>query len=336
MNFTQPSDFQFVQGANIDDQHPYGDLDRIEIDNDIMPVRTSEEKKRLRGIDIAFLMEAVEERARAIGLGEKDWTFSRNITLEQVNSIIGRLNEILNVNEGTQSVYYFDVDKFRKINNTTYTGEDPRDFYLEKVNRLTINPVSDSTILLSKIDELFECVKDLQFIYRGRIHTLWYEGSKMATIDTVESRGSQTDTQIRNFSGKVFYANCSYYDDVSTPHTTSKFQCHSTSGYFEDEGLKVTNDFDKSFADGKCVIFVFLEKILYPSFQAESHHTLALSDVEDGRATSYRNLVSIAEMMRQYWGSPPEGTKWDVYTGMFLPQKTMELRDRTRWDVEQN
>lgn len=58
MNFSGPEDFKYVTG----------DLSAIEIDNDIMPVRSGSYKNKLRGMDIAFLMEAVEERARIIGL----------------------------------------------------------------------------------------------------------------------------------------------------------------------------------------------------------------------------------------------------------------------------
>ena len=85
MNFKGPADFKYVSG----------ELSEIEIDNDIMPVRSPDASHRLRGIDIAFLMEAVEERARLIGLEGKTFTFSKKITLQQVNEIIARYNEIV-------------------------------------------------------------------------------------------------------------------------------------------------------------------------------------------------------------------------------------------------
>lgn len=97
MNFTSPSDFQYVTGANIDATHPCGDMNRIEIDNDIMPVRATEYKRKLRGIDIAFLMEATEELARASNLLEGDvpsqetFEFSRCVKSLQIENIINRL-----------------------------------------------------------------------------------------------------------------------------------------------------------------------------------------------------------------------------------------------------
>ena len=48
------ADYEYVTGANVDDEHPHGDLDRIQIDGNIMPVRGD---NAVRGEDIAFLME---------------------------------------------------------------------------------------------------------------------------------------------------------------------------------------------------------------------------------------------------------------------------------------
>lgn len=69
---TSLDDYLFVTGANVDADHPHGDLDRIIIDGDIMPLRTGttatgvDRKKLLRGEDLAFLMEAVNERMEII------------------------------------------------------------------------------------------------------------------------------------------------------------------------------------------------------------------------------------------------------------------------------
>ena len=76
MNFVGPGDFQFVTG----------DLSFIEIDNDIMPKRSASRKYEIRGMDIAFLMEAIEERARAIGNSDKSQTFSKTISAGQTEA----------------------------------------------------------------------------------------------------------------------------------------------------------------------------------------------------------------------------------------------------------
>lgn len=67
-------DYKFVRGANIDAEHPHGDLDRIIINGEIMPLRSGlspttgvERKRILRGEDVAFLNEAVAGRYKASG-----------------------------------------------------------------------------------------------------------------------------------------------------------------------------------------------------------------------------------------------------------------------------
>ena len=54
-----PVEFQFVQDANVDADHPHGDLDRIDCDVELLPDRNGNE---LFGHDVAFLYEAVAER----------------------------------------------------------------------------------------------------------------------------------------------------------------------------------------------------------------------------------------------------------------------------------
>ncbi len=68
-------EYEYVTGADVDEAHPHGDLDRIVIDGGIMPLRTGDTGKKdkdgnaiprqkiLRGEDVAFLMEAVMQRS---------------------------------------------------------------------------------------------------------------------------------------------------------------------------------------------------------------------------------------------------------------------------------
>lgn len=72
--------YEFVTGANIDADHPHGDLDRILINGEIMPLRSEGHKRDLRGEDIAFLAEAVNERRKSLGYPKNTYNFSRNIT----------------------------------------------------------------------------------------------------------------------------------------------------------------------------------------------------------------------------------------------------------------
>jgi hypothetical protein len=62
-------DYEYVVGDNIDDEHPHGDMDRILINGEIMPLRTGvstttgvERKRILRGEDVCFLLEWLLQR----------------------------------------------------------------------------------------------------------------------------------------------------------------------------------------------------------------------------------------------------------------------------------
>lgn len=82
---TDVSEYLFVTGENIDADHPHGDLDRIIIDGDIMPLRTGttltgvSRKNLLRGEDPAFLMEAACERETAADVSVIPAIFTRKV-----------------------------------------------------------------------------------------------------------------------------------------------------------------------------------------------------------------------------------------------------------------
>lgn len=71
---TSAAEYEYVVGADVDEAHPHGDLDRIQIDGEVMPKRTGDtgmadadgnaipRTKILRGEDVAFLMEAALQR----------------------------------------------------------------------------------------------------------------------------------------------------------------------------------------------------------------------------------------------------------------------------------
>lgn len=66
--------YEYVIGESVNEAHPHGDLDRIVIDGEVMPLRTGDtgnfdkdgnaisRQKIMRGEDIAFLIEAVAQR----------------------------------------------------------------------------------------------------------------------------------------------------------------------------------------------------------------------------------------------------------------------------------
>lgn len=102
MSITKPEDLLFVEGANVDTEHPLGDLNRIDWSLPIMPLRTGNtdvkdedgeyvpKKKILAGIDKAFLIEALNERnyARYPNWVIAKETFSRAIESDWLNRIV--------------------------------------------------------------------------------------------------------------------------------------------------------------------------------------------------------------------------------------------------------
>ena len=87
---SRASDYVFVTGANVDVEHPHGDLDRISITGDIMP-NLPLDPYPFRGEDIAFLTEAARERAFPTFENKTYSTFSRKIQKSQVDFILNTI-----------------------------------------------------------------------------------------------------------------------------------------------------------------------------------------------------------------------------------------------------
>ena len=90
---TSAEEYERVVGADIDEAHPHGDLDRILIDGEVMMKRGGDtgnedadgkpipRMKTLRGEDVAYLMEFVaQRRAPDPILQVQRWQFSKTIT----------------------------------------------------------------------------------------------------------------------------------------------------------------------------------------------------------------------------------------------------------------
>lgn len=127
--------YEYVIGADVDEAHPHGDLDRIVIDGEVMPLRTGDtgktdkdgnaisRQKILRGEDIAFLLEAFYQRyycnwcaevvgwswetSTATGTTEKKFmtqandkfvqgTFSHKVSRSQLNRMRNILDSVCN------------------------------------------------------------------------------------------------------------------------------------------------------------------------------------------------------------------------------------------------
>ena len=323
MNFSSPSDFQYVQGANIDEQHPYGDLNRIEIDNYIMPVRNTEDKRKLRGIDIAFLMEAVEERARAIGLEDKSWTFSRNITLEQVNEIIKRYNDIVSVEKD----YIFHAEAFIKgdIDSVVGTIYDYTDntqvenmLIREKIGALT-----DPKLILNAVGNIFDSIAGMRF-YQTRYQNssdndLKNENATGVIIDWWSGGNYPQDdaNEALNYIGLgVLYYASSTNEPFNNVGAIAKLSS-GTPTYQGDIGL---HDYAKSIN----YLNVYSSYRIY----AEMGRRAAIFPL-DNRTLSFSDVIGLAENV--FSTMPSTHVNFNIY---MIGRPIYELRDRTRWDVE--
>ena len=168
-----------------------------------MPVRNTENKRKLRGIDIAFLMEAVEERARFVGLEGKTFTFSRNITLEQVNEIIGRYNEIAQHDASSgNNGKLMDCDKLRQYEN----GETGVWIMTEcRLNPEELDEITDASLLQQTISNLYENVSKMCAIQRAQFRNLYQNTISNSTceITPVRTQGKFYDALRNNIINAI-------------------------------------------------------------------------------------------------------------------------------------
>ncbi len=341
MNFTKPQDFQYVQGANIDGAHPYGDLNRIEIDNDIMPVRNTEDKRKLRGIDIAFLMEAVEERARARGLEGETFTFSRNITLSQVNAIIDRWNEIVDEEwEGDSylwnHVLWMDKEKLEEnIEGVVNFYPAYRD---SRFKPIKFSHVSDDDILIETVSNLFTEVGKMQLLTNAGIMLIQHfthTGCNLTFVQHGEFDEQATEeitSFIRGNSipfihyGKRFRSNV----ESRTP-TIAYGKVNSISVDSIEYGM---NDYFKGFYNNKALF-----EFIYEDGYGTSHTKIGFADTIKESEKETIDCDALKKLALDYISSTgyqvtQTGYATGIYCEYILP--IFELRDRTRWDVEED
>lgn len=81
-----------------------GDLDKITIDNEVMPNRQGLAQKMIRGVDIAFLLESVEERSRAQEAVITQRRFSRIPWYDQLDIVFDGLQKTNSSSHNTGSI----------------------------------------------------------------------------------------------------------------------------------------------------------------------------------------------------------------------------------------
>lgn len=169
MNFTGVGSFDFVTG----------DLSEIAIDNNIMPVRSGDAAKHLRGMDIAFIKEAIEERRRAVEKSAASPSFSAGIAASQVDGIDAQLRDMFyDADDEWEWLDGFpstSVNGYREFTPSTY-GDIPVsmsgwNFGVNRVQKpTTAGSVStDDDLLVSQISAMFSKVGACKIFTKPRV-----------------------------------------------------------------------------------------------------------------------------------------------------------------------
>lgn len=199
-------DYEYVIGADVDDDHPHGDMDMIIINGEIMPLRTGasettgvEKKRILRGEDVVFLMEWARQRIAAIDIVKAagssevsyDWVahfketfteygaFTRLVSAAQMARLFfvnpDDAGTELNVTYYSRFVAASALAKKVVVPTATQTSPLERcvtDFDMKKVEELGIDfPAfaSGDALSLAKMSALFEvaaAAQDMALAYR--------------------------------------------------------------------------------------------------------------------------------------------------------------------------
>ena len=323
MNFSSPSDFLFVSG----------DLDKIVIDNEIMPLRTGIDREHLRGMDIAFLMEAVEERARQKGLPGKTHAFTVDLSADQVNDIIDRYNDIVAdeaddfIPATTGAVCWVDTDALDE--------EMPSDTFcvgvLRKCRRkLTeLSRMSDGELLADKVEELFDAIGALNTLSKNVIDLhpiISYQTSEIVVLNS----GHNVSDVISNIKTNIEGSGHLSYECVKNPdpfgrEKTAEVYGYATSARIENLDFGLT-DYDKGLYKNSAMFDIYL-------VTEESKNETRYFELVDGMVQEQTVLDYIERRMETFPKrvSGEHAGAYYFYLDDCMP--IVSLRDRTRWDV---
>lgn len=360
-----------------------GDLDGILIDGDIMPLRTGDtgkfdknddpisRKNLLRGEDICFLKEAIEERRRAVGKTDDNPVFSKKISTAQITETDTKLRDIEYDNPwpGDPSNYYrpwewIDSVPDTTIDATTSTLPDTatyRYFNMSGWNEFGVDRIVspspldlDGKLNAADISSMFASVDEYEYFVESAI------------------AGVHDKTHTFSISKTNLGGNYQYYSDLCSGYVDS--WCHSPGKYLYDRHCMALNDhgvrryagwegiinsvstpaYANEYAKA-CRIFGVFElasSVSYgvpgQSYDSESlTHVYRLKYINDGFSVDSSRLVSIVQGLKNelVLKSPSETMGYasttdslaDFTANVFLSATfpVYELRDRTRWAEEE-
>lgn len=340
MNFSTPDDFRYLSG----------DLSSIVIDNDIMPKRASNEKCFIRGMDIAFLMEATEERRKSIdgesyNVNDDKKSFSYRILqsqLKEVSEQLEKFNENQKAENNISSLWLKNTD----LTDVHKKSSQPISFK-DAVNKLEAEnngfpKFEDITLIQDDIDSLYTYIKKLNYStgigYNDTVSKFLYSespipyksegsGKDYATLNQEIEKGfTEKSLHITEINAPVGYYQGTIYIEVKK--TDSQGNTTQVKAYLSDDITFMLCSVDKIVGKiTKCLMYVFTENC-----GGRGKHLVQI-DVEKRGNYYVIDSSKIVQKAKQCIDatSPTFSYKYAVAATTVFFDPIVEIDDRTKW-----
>ena len=352
MNFTSPADFLYVDGYKIDAQHKYGDLDRIEIDNNIMPLRTGDDSGKIRGIDIAFALEAIAERCKCIGSQLSNFHFSLSLSKSEIlqahnafvdvlldeNSYVAKDGRCLlngSINLESNKVYEFNdsQEAYNLIFNAIYRKTSIKRVDVEKeITRLNIQNLYDN------IESANYWMRN-RFLGSDRDNDFWYKD--LGEIQVIRHSGPNWENMFNGNTSSVW----GYFIHQSSLSEVSMLEWKVIGG-FKLKGGGFTQIFSEEQSEyKKAVRYLVFGRVDFenanvnPTEYTQKTFLYLFDSLQGTDATAVDSMSSMIEAVKEKFHlgtiTPTSGIGSggveEIYIIHVFP--IVELRERTRWNL---
>lgn len=352
MNFTSPADFLYVDGSKIDEQHPYGDLDRIEIDNNIMPLRTGDDSGKIRGIDIAFALEAIAERCKCIGSQLSNFHFSLSLSKSEILQAHNAFVDVL-LDENS----FVEKDGRCLLNgsldlesNKVYEFSDLQEAYSVIINALyrktSVKRVDvDKYITRLNIQNLYDNIEAANYWTRFRFlgtdfdNAFWYKD--LGEIQEIRHSGPYFEGMFPGNTSSVW----GYFILQNSLSEVSMLEWKVTGGFKLSEGGFVQIFSEEQSEYKKAVRYLVFGVVfstnenVYPPASTEKAFCYLFNSLQGTDATAVASMWSMIEAVKDKFnlgtitptsGIGSGGTD-EISIACVFP--IVELRERTRWNL---
>ena len=352
MNFTSPADFLYVDGSKIDEQHQYGDLDRIEIDNNIMPLRTGDDSGKIRGIDIAFALEAIAERCKCIGSQLSNFHFSLSLSKSEIlqahNAFVDvLLDENSFVAKDGRCLLNGTIDL---ESNKVYEFNDLQEAYSVIINALyrktSVKRVAvDKDITRLNIQNLYDNIESAnywtryRFLGSDRDNDFW--DKDLGEIQGIGHSGPNWENMFPGRVNEVW----GYFIHQSSLSEVSMLEWKVTGGFKLSEGGFVQIFSEEQSEYKKAVRYLVFGSVesqnanVYPPEYTDKAFCYLFDSLKGTDATAVDSMSSMIEAVKEKFNlgtiTPTSGigSGGEDRISIVCVFPIVELRDRTRWNL---